>query len=155
MLTLSALLVLCAASCVFCGPFHASCSVVWNSNGNCDYFHTKIVNQIKAWNGTSGCANGGEKCRYSLVSQSRYQINATHKNANTHYKDDLNFNFFQISYSCSIKGYSTSENPNLVLDNGTNYCNLYNLITGAGLELKESVSDPTCTQFSIADCSKY
>ncbi|KAK6166523.1 hypothetical protein SNE40_023189 [Patella caerulea] len=159
MLALSALFVLCAASGVFCGPFHASCKVDWEATGQCSDAQTKIVNQIKAWNGPSGCANGGEKCLYSLVSQSSSQVKATHETPVKHYKDDLTFTFSQNGNVCQIHGYSTSETWYAVLDYGTNYCNLNNLITGSGLDkmagYKESASDSTCTQFSSANCSKY
>jgi len=33
-----------------------------------------------------------------------------------------------------VQGYSTSETWYAFLDYGTNYCNLHNLITGAGLD---------------------
>ncbi|KAK6166522.1 hypothetical protein SNE40_023188 [Patella caerulea] len=161
MLTFSALLVLCAASAsgVFCGPLHASCKVDWETTGQCSAVQTKIVDQIKAWNGPSGCASGGEKCLYSLVSQSSSQVKATHETPVKHYKDDLTFTFSQNGNLCQIHGYSRSETWYAVLDYGTNYCNLHNLITGAEVDkmagYKEMTSDSSCTQFSSADCSKY
>ena len=58
-----------------------------------------------------------------------------------------------------MQGYSTSETWYAVLDSGTNYCNLHNLVTGSGLNMspgfKEDVNDSSCTQYSSADCTKY
>ena len=58
-----------------------------------------------------------------------------------------------------LQGKSSSETWYAVLDSGTNYCNLRNLVNGADLDkapgFKEDVSDSTCTQFSSADCGKY
>ena len=57
------------------------------------------------------------------------------------------------------KGFSTSETWYAVLDFGTNYCNLNNLITGAGLDkvsgYVEDTNDNICTQHSTANCTVY
>ncbi len=46
-----------------------------------------------------------------------------------------------------------------MLDYGTNYCNLRNLVDGSGLSqsawFKEDTSDSVCTQYSSHDCDKY
>ena len=62
--------------------------------------------------------------------------------------------------ACVIeKGFSTSETWYALLDYGTNYCNLNNLITGAGLDkvtgYAEDTNDDICTQHSIANCTVY
>ncbi|ESO87849.1 hypothetical protein LOTGIDRAFT_127112 [Lottia gigantea] len=140
-------------------PFHASCKVDWEVAGQCADVKTKITDQIKALNGPAGCANGGEKCLYSLVSDSGMKVTATHETPKKHYKDDLTFSFTQSSNVCKVHGFSTSETWYAVLDHSTNYCNLRNLITGSGLQstanFKETTSDSVCTQYSSADCSKY
>ncbi|XP_014677259.1 PREDICTED: uncharacterized protein LOC106817126 [Priapulus caudatus] len=61
---------------------------------------------------------------------------------------------------CLYLGFSTSETWYAVLDSGTNYCNLHNLITGTGLDTgdasyKEKTSNSVCTQYSSANCEKY
>lgn len=33
---------------------------------SCDAVSDAIVSQIKKWSGTTGCDNGGEKCRYAV-----------------------------------------------------------------------------------------
>ena len=56
------------------------------------------------------------------------------------------------------QGYSTSELYYAILDKGTNYCNLHNLVVGSGLihhGFKEVTNDSVCTQYSSADCDQY
>jgi hypothetical protein len=67
--------------------------------------------------------------------------------------------FVDSGNSCTVDGYSTSELWYAILDYGTNYCNLHNIVTGAGLDkvysFSEKTSDSDCTQYSSADCDKY
>ncbi|XP_071102778.1 uncharacterized protein [Haliotis cracherodii] len=143
----------------FLGPIHASCKVNWTFSLPCMNVSRAIVKQIGTWEGDAGCANGGEKCFYKLVSSTATQVKATHETPEKHYVDDLTFTFSQATNVCNVNGYSTSETWYAVLDYGTNYCNLHNLIVGAGLDksqgYKETASDSTCTQFSSANCEKY
>ena len=58
------------------------------------------------------------------------------------------------------QGYSTSEIIYAVFDKGTNYCNLHNLVVGAGIDnstygFKEDTDNSICTEYSSADCNKY
>ena len=45
--------------------------------------------------------------------------------------------------------------PDAVLDDGTNYCNLHNLVEASGLSFSEDVDTSDCTQYSSANCAKY
>ena len=49
--------------------------------------------------------------------------------------------------------------PESILDFGTNYCNLFNLMDGSGLTqdpaYTEDTNDAVCTQWSKADCEIY
>ncbi|WAQ94717.1 hypothetical protein MAR_007188 [Mya arenaria] len=85
------------------------------------------------------------------------EIKGTHETPVKHYKDDISFKLTKAGTGCN--GFSTSETWYAVLDYGTNYCNLENLITGAGLNAtanyKETTSDDVCTQYSSHDCEKY
>ncbi|XP_052096049.1 uncharacterized protein LOC127731159 [Mytilus californianus] len=141
-------------------PLHASCRVNWIfPSMTCNNVKTKLRNQISLWNGPDNCKNGGEKCLYKLVSESTNTLKATHETPSKHYKDDLTFTFSDAGMNCKTEGYSTSETWYAVLDSGTNYCNLHNLITGSGLSnttgYTESTSNSQCTQYSSADCMKY
>ncbi|ESO97070.1 hypothetical protein LOTGIDRAFT_143540 [Lottia gigantea] len=158
---LAVFILISALSGVLSGPLHASCKIDWQFGMECDAVMTKLVNQIKAMGGKSGCANGGEKCLYELTSSTSAQITAKHTTPVKGYVDDLTFTFKggKTSNPCQVHGYSTSETWYAVLDFGTNYCNLENLIIGAGLNstsgYSETTSDSICTQYSSADCEKY
>ncbi len=57
-------------------------------------------------------------------------------------------------------GLSVAETLHAYLDSDTNYCNLHNLVDGAGLNnanygFDEFTSDSKCTQYSTADCDTY
>ena len=70
----------------------------------------------------------------------------------------LKNNLFQI-FEIHFQGYSKSDLWYAVLDFGTNYCNLNNLITGAGLDqldnFVEDTRDKICTQYSSRNCDIY
>lgn len=141
-------------------PLHASCKVDWKFPAmTCDNVKMKLTNQIKAWTSDENCKNGGEKCLYSLVSDSGNTLKAKHQTPVKKYTDDLTFTFSNSSSNCNVQGYSTSETWYAVLDQGTNYCNLHNLITGSGLSnvtgYAETTRNHRCTQYSSANCEKY
>ena len=54
---------------------------------------------------------------------------------------------------------SSSDLWYAILDYGTNYCNLRNLIDGAGLSsggsFQEVTSTSVCTQYDAIDCSRF
>ncbi|XP_041480545.1 uncharacterized protein LOC121428037 [Lytechinus variegatus] len=140
-------------------PIHASCRLSWMFGVNCSTVSMDLVNQIKKWSGSDNCDQGGEKCLYSLVSVNSTILLAKHETPKQHYVDDLSFKFTQKGANCAVHGYSTSETWYAVLDKGTNYCNLHNLITGSGLDetkgYKENTNDGECTQYSSSDCDVY
>ncbi|OWF38205.1 uncharacterized protein LOC110466566 [Mizuhopecten yessoensis] len=141
-------------------PIHASCKINWSFNASCDVVQTKIVQQINDWKGADMC-NGTQRCLYLLKgNKAGVKTTATHETPKKHYIDDLTFDFSSASDgSCQVKGYSTSETWYAVLDYGTNYCNLNNLITGSGVDklpaYTETTSDSVCTQYSIRNCDVY
>ncbi|XP_067650142.1 uncharacterized protein [Haliotis asinina] len=141
------------------GPAHASCKVDWTFSMKCSDINAAILKQIEAWKGTSGCPTSGEKCLYKLISSSATQIKATRTTRVDHYVDDLTFTLKQEASTCKVHGYSRSETWYAVLDFGTNYCNLFNLLDGAGLVktagYSETTSDRICTQYSSRDCSVH
>ncbi|XP_076473025.1 uncharacterized protein LOC143302300 [Babylonia areolata] len=147
------------SSHAFWMPFHASCKIDWNwPQNDCLFVKTKIIDQIGKWNNTN-CSET-EKCRYGLVSQNETQVKATHTTPVKLYVDDMTFTFNPgKSSSCQVGGESHSETWYAVLDYGTNFCNLHNLVTGAGLDkapgYSETTSNSVCTQYSSADCDKY
>merc|ERR1712098_37923 len=76
------------------------------------------------------------------------------------YVDDISFKLESSSSGgCSVLAKSSSQTWYAVLDKGTNYCNLRNLIDGSGLSsasgFTESTRDKVCTQYSSRDCSRF
>ncbi|KAK7110172.1 uncharacterized protein [Littorina saxatilis] len=141
-------------------PLHASCKTKWDwPSTACADVVSALEAQIAKWNNTE--CGSGEKCGYGLTSKTSTQLQAKHVTPVKHYVDDLTFTFKPEGggSGCQVDGYSTSETWYAVLDYSTNYCNLHNLITGAGLDkvsgYSEQTSDSICTQFSSANCEKY
>jgi len=139
------------------GPIHASCSLEWNFSINCSTVNIALINQIKHWSGND--CKTGEKCLYTLKQYSKLEIKATHKTPVHKYVDDLTFKFTAKDAGCKVQGHSSSETWYAILDYGTNYCNLHNLLTGAKLNksphFQEKTSNKICTQYSSANCTKY
>ena len=63
-----------------------------------------------------------------------------------------------LTYNPLFQANSISESLSL-LDFGTNYCNLFNLMDGSGLTKDEAYSEETddgiCTQHSSANCEIF
>jgi len=121
-----------------------------------------IVSQMQAWEGPDGCASGGERCLYQLERASGNTVMGTHATPVAHYVDELKMVFVNgtNNNTCRMQGYSRSKTWYAYLDSGTNYCNMRNLISGAGLDsndtaFTEETNDGICTQYSSADCNKY
>ncbi|XP_065835011.1 uncharacterized protein [Oscarella lobularis] len=140
-------------------PLHASCKLTWSfPNTNCSTVNTALVNQIKKWGPNTACGST-EKCLYTLKDSSSSALKLTHKTPVHKYVDDVSFAFDGSGASCTVHGYSTSETWYAVLDDGTNYCNMHNLLTGAGLDsnsgFAETTSNSDCTEYTSANCGKY
>ena len=140
-------------------PWHASCKVTYQFNDiNCQSVQTSLIRQFALWNNTN-CGSGKsihQRCRYALKSQSSNLITATHTTPLKLYIDDMMFKFSDADDKCTIKAFSTSTVWYAVLDFGTNYCNIHNIIFGSGLtNFTESTSNSICTQFSTANCDRY
>ncbi|XP_070566694.1 uncharacterized protein [Ptychodera flava] len=140
-------------------PWHAQCEVDWSFLENCTYIKTKIVDQLKKWTGADNCQSGGQKCLYELIYSNDTYIEATHTTPVKKYIDDMTFELCFEGSSCHVKGFSRSRLWYAILDYGTNYCNLHNIISGAGLlqlpGYTEDTKNKICTQFATADCDIY
>lgn len=138
-------------------PLHASCKLDWDVGSDCNNTYKKIKGQIDAWTGED-CGTS-EKCLYTFISFDGTTLKAKHTTPKAHYVDDLTMVFTSKGNRCYVNGFSTSELWYAVLDYGTNYCNLHNLITGSGLNKTQNFAETTnnwkCTQYSSANCDKY
>ncbi|XP_062898455.1 uncharacterized protein LOC134343618 [Mobula hypostoma] len=158
---LVAFLLLGAFPSIAGGPLHAQCRVEWTFGISCYTVYLQLVSQIKEWKTADNCANGGEKCLYTLKSANEHYIVAKHTTPVHKYVDDLTFKLTSSldKKSCYVSGFSVSELWYAVFDHGTNYCNLHNLIEGSGLDkvsgYTESTNNFKCTQYSSANCTIY
>jgi len=143
--------------------FHAECSVKWTLSESCESVQEKIVNQMMAWDnedcGTKPGDNkpNGQKCLYKHTGNDGMVTSGTHTTPIHRYIDDLTFTFVPGT-GCLVDAHSISETLSL-LDYGTNYCNLFNLMDGSGLvndpDFSEETNDNICTQRSSADCEIF
>merc|ERR1712110_316953 len=153
---------------IFKYPWHASCKIEWQFPQSCSTVRGQIVGQINAWEGDSLCPGTspgcpefpcGQNCLYSLTSSSDSRVTGTHATPVARYVDDISFKFSENSQGCAVSAKSSSQTWYAVLDKGTNYCNLRNLIDGAGLSagsgFTEATRDKVCTQYSSRDCSRF
>jgi len=160
MLASAFVFVLVATSSVSAYPWHASCRVDWTVGLPCSDAKTALKNQMEAWTTKDNCANGGQRCLYKYLSDTETTLEGTHETPVKHYIDDLKFTFQANGVgSCNVQGYSTSQLWYAVLDYGTNYCNIRNLMDGAKLhessDFSESTRDSVCTQYTSRNCDVY
>merc|ERR1712122_460839 len=139
-------------------PLHASCKINWEwSDNQCSEIHEKLINQIKLWTPEDNCAGGGQKCLYELIEETSDYIKATHTTPIKRYVDTLTFKFTTNNNGCNVLAFSSSDLWYAILDYGTNYCNLENLLTGAGLDqipgFIETTSNRVCTQYDSRNCT--
>ncbi|TRY80531.1 hypothetical protein TCAL_08863 [Tigriopus californicus] len=147
------------------GQFHAECQVYWEVNEACDSVQSKIIDQMNAWdNDDCGTQPGdsepnGQKCKYKFTGSDGNVVTGTHTTPIKLYVDELTFTFYPRDVGgCAIDGYSLST-PESILDYGTNFCNLYNLMDGSGVTadpgFTETTNDYICTQYSERNCDIY
>lgn len=149
-------------------PIHASCRIVWDFNQPCSNVKQKIVRQIDAWKGDRLCPTTspscpklpcGQDCLYDLVSMEGSSIKATHKTPVARYIDDIDFSFEDNGRRCKVQAFSSSRIWYALMDLGTNYCNLRNLIDGTGLSRSsgfvENTRNKICTQYDQRNCDRF
>merc|ERR1719318_920700 len=123
---------------------------------------------MSAWEGDSLCpatSNScpslpcGQNCLYKFISSTPSTVLGTHTTPVARYVDDLTFTMASNGSGCSIDANSSSQAWFAVLDYGTNYCNLRNILDGAGISgsdgFSEVTGDSVCTQYSDRDCNRY
>eukprot|EP00095_Tigriopus_kingsejongensis_P011059 maker-scaffold23_size669530-snap-gene-1.28 protein:Tk11059 transcript:maker-scaffold23_size669530-snap-gene-1.28-mRNA-1 annotation:"hypothetical protein CGI_10007639" len=149
-------------------PWHASCKVDWTTNLPCSEARQKLVSQFQDWSnadcpGVSDTCPSlpcGQRCKYTLIEDTAVAIKGEHRTPVKDYVDDLSFKLADTETGgCKLEGFSTSRIWYAILDQGTNYCNLWNLVDGSGLTkadgFQEETSTSVCTQYDAIDCSRY
>ncbi|KAJ8687874.1 hypothetical protein QAD02_023669 [Eretmocerus hayati] len=138
-------------------PLRASCLVKWNFGEPCLFVIQKLRSQIIQWSNEKSC---GSKCSYKFYDFPPFPndtIRAVHISIERDAIDDINIVLAHAPRNhCSALAESTAENWYTMFDNGRNYCNLYDLIMGAGyyftVDFSEDTNDKICTQYEMAKC---
>ncbi|XP_012220942.1 uncharacterized protein [Linepithema humile] len=138
-------------------PLHASCIVKWKFDDPCTYVMQKFRCQIMNWSSWNVCRQREGNCLYTLkVPAEENVIQATHRMSNLKSLEKIKIVFEERNNTCFATGDSVSSGWFTVFDYGANYCNLRNLVVGAGLDrhmkFLELTSDAVCTQFDMAVC---
>ncbi|KAI3374844.1 hypothetical protein L3Q82_021387 [Scortum barcoo] len=124
---------------------HAFCKIVWLFGIPCNQVNMAIVTQIKAMGS------------YKLGSVTPTLIQANHTSA-VGQIEGVNFTMTGTSMSmgCHVEGSSVSAFWFSLFDNGTNYCNLHNVIQGSGLTktpgFMEFTNEWLCLGFGFSAC---
>uniref|UniRef100_A0A3Q3MPR9 Uncharacterized protein n=1 Tax=Labrus bergylta TaxID=56723 RepID=A0A3Q3MPR9_9LABR len=128
-------------------PYHAFCRVMWLFAKPCDEIGTKIVQQIRAF-----------YPQYMLVSASALSVKANHTSLDGLQAENVTFTFSSAveTEGCRTGGQSISLGFTSLLDNGLNYCNLFNLLSASGLTSSpgfiEITNEWACLGFGLATC---
>ena len=155
-------------------PYNAQCSIDWTLPANCATSRDRIRNQMIAWRenelkakacpGTSRkCPKlpCGQKCRYVFQKiGEKGKIIGYHLTPKYSYRDNIQFEFKEtVGDTCKVQGFSKSTISYAYFDFGTNYCNLRNLLDGAGLskgnEFQEYTNTTICTQYDKLNCDRF
>merc|ERR1711935_460466 len=154
-------------------PNHAQCELKWNIPGNCNDIGNRLIAQMNLWNDDSNCGKVsescpkmpcGQNCLYTFVNATENGIiNGIHTTPVKRYTDTISFKFqsYTSVYSerCFIDAFSSSDVSYAYLDYGTNYCNLRNLLDGAGISrangFLEKTSTDVCTQYDQLNCARF
>jgi len=149
---------------------HASCEIKWTVPVQCNEIKDQLIRQMGVWNDDSNCGKVsqacpslpcGQNCLYTFLGVDEDgTLRGKHTTPVKRYNDSISFQFKPLTdSSCEIDAYSTSDLWYAVLDFGTNYCNLRNLLDGTGLSSNEgfveNTSNSDCTQYEDRDCSRY
>jgi len=105
----------------------------------------------------------GQKCLYQVdpVEAEANTLTGYHLTPVFKYRDNFTFAFTDgdDGVSCNVEGFSTSTVSYAYFDYGTNYCNLRNLMDGAGISGLDGFSEDTnqdiCMQLDKINCAKY
>eukprot|EP00064_Thunnus_orientalis_P014313 superscaffoldBa00002466_g14355 len=132
--------------------YHAFCRTLWLFATPCAEVTTTLLQQIQAYNPLIGC----EECQYALVSTTPRSIKANHTSPDGLQAESITFTFTPTVQSSGCRVSSTSLGFTSLLDNGLNYCNLYNLLSASGLTsspgFMEMTNEWACLGYGLRTC---
>ena len=71
---------------------------------SCESAKAALANQMRVWEGTDNCPNGGQKCLYHYVSETDRTLVGIHETPIMHYLDDMTYTFVPTSdTTCSVE----------------------------------------------------
>ncbi|GAA6234114.1 uncharacterized protein LOC118311114 [Lates japonicus] len=134
-------------------PYSAFCMTEWLFATPCAEISFTLVRQIQAFSSLIGC----DECQYKLVSATPPSIKANHTSPDGLQAENITFTLSpMMTGGCRVSGQSTSLGFTSLLDNGLNYCNLYNLLSASGLNsspgFMEFTSEWACLGYGLATC---
>ena len=117
--------------------FHADCHVNAVFQASCDQVYSKMDSDIRSYNTDETSPSQGV---YTLKEESENEyIWSTRLTKNKQYTDDQLFNFTQSDAAvCTVVGHSRSQSMS-VYDYSVNFCNLWNVYNGLGIDFTYSV----------------
>ncbi|XP_020285364.1 uncharacterized protein LOC109855480 isoform X2 [Pseudomyrmex gracilis] len=123
----------------------------------CTFIMQKFRYQIINWSSWNVCRRHDVNCLYTLnISPEENVIRATHRMSSSKSHERIKISFEGTNKTCVATAESISNAWFILFDHGANYCNLHNLVVGAGLNTHtnflELTSDAVCTQFNMAIC---
>ncbi|KAM6918404.1 uncharacterized protein FYW49_008025 [Xenentodon cancila] len=128
-------------------PYHAFCRALWLFATPCAEVSTAISQQIQL----SGP-------QYKLVSATPLAVMANHTSFDGTQVQNVTFSFSStiLTGGCRVSGQSISLGFTSLLDDGLNYCNLYNLLLASGLTsapgFMEMTNEWACLGYGMAKC---
>merc|ERR1712079_89016 len=110
----------------------ALCNVTYEIPSPCGEVFSLLTQQMQEWDNSTAC-RGGQKCLYVHTETSDQFVKGSHITPVIRYVDDIIFEKLEEDENvCTVHGYSFSTGP-AYYDYTTNYCNMRNLMVGAGL----------------------
>ncbi|KAF0046824.1 hypothetical protein F2P81_000457 [Scophthalmus maximus] len=127
-------------------PYHAYCRTLWLFATPCADIGSTIVQQIQAFNPLLVSANPGF-------------IKANHNSIDGLQAESISFTFTPtvMTGGCRVSAFSISLGFTSRLDDGVNYCNLYNVLSASGLTsspgFMELTNEWACLSYGLATCN--
>ncbi|KAI3374851.1 hypothetical protein L3Q82_021389 [Scortum barcoo] len=135
-------------------PYHAFCRTMWLFATPCAEISATIVQQIEAFSPMIGC----DECQYMLLFATPGAVKAKHTSPDGRQAESITFALKPnlLTGGCRVSALSTSLGFTSRLDDGLNYCNLYNLISASGLTsapgFMEMTDEWACLGYGPATC---
>ncbi|KAK9538620.1 hypothetical protein VZT92_003782 [Zoarces viviparus] len=131
----------------------STCNLIWFFPLPCTEPVSGLVSQVKAWS-TKECHGSQEECMYEIIKESSTYLEVRHTSLSTHKTTEMAFEFTPPAGPpfCKVRARSTTMSQNANRPN--EYCLLYDLIHGSGLEDYNEISNEAmCPSKKSATCN--